>query len=378
MKERLYLFDTTLRDGQQTPGIDFSLEDKILVAKMLDELGIDYVEGGYPGANPTDTAFFERKRTSRAKFTAFGMVKRAGRSVSNDPGLQDLLERRCRRDLLRRQGLGLPCAAGARLQQRGEPRVRSRSRSPRRSPPVGRRCSTASIFSTATRPIPTTRSPASRRRLAPARAGSVLCDTNGGTLPDEVEADRRRRGRALPARADRHPCPQRYRPGGGELARRGARRRAPYPGDAERHRRALRQCRPDRDHSDAAAEAGLRGAVRDRDLASRAADAHARLARLRRDPEPRAEPPGALCRLLRVRDQGRHPRLRHPEGAGDLRAREAGGGRQPAPRARLRPGGALEPDRRAGALRPALRPLRSAPRRTARRDQGARVAGLCL
>ena len=58
MKERLYLFDTTLRDGQQTPGIDFSLEDKIAIAQMLDELGIDYVEGGYPGANPTDTAFF--------------------------------------------------------------------------------------------------------------------------------------------------------------------------------------------------------------------------------------------------------------------------------------------------------------------------------
>src|SRR5687767_2017725 len=90
-KERLYLFDTTLRDGQQTAGIDFSLEDKILVAGMLDELGVDYVEGGYPGANPTDTAFFARRRTSRGKFTAFGMVKRAGRSVANDPGLQDLL-----------------------------------------------------------------------------------------------------------------------------------------------------------------------------------------------------------------------------------------------------------------------------------------------
>jgi 2-isopropylmalate synthase len=91
-RERLYLFDTTLRDGQQTPGIDFSLEDKILVARMLDELGIDYVEGGYPGANPTDTAFFSRKRTSRAAFTAFGMVKRSGRSAANDPGLQDLLK----------------------------------------------------------------------------------------------------------------------------------------------------------------------------------------------------------------------------------------------------------------------------------------------
>ena len=84
-KERLYLFDTTLRDGQQTPGIDFSLEDKILVARMLDGLGIDYVEGGYPGANPTDTAFFAERRTKRARFTAFGMTRRAGRSAATPP-----------------------------------------------------------------------------------------------------------------------------------------------------------------------------------------------------------------------------------------------------------------------------------------------------
>ncbi len=89
-RERIYLFDTTLRDGQQTPGIDFSVEDKIAIARMLDEFGIDYVEGGYPGANPTDTAFFERKRTADAKFVAFGMTKRAGVSVSNDPGVAAL------------------------------------------------------------------------------------------------------------------------------------------------------------------------------------------------------------------------------------------------------------------------------------------------
>ncbi|PCJ95779.1 MAG: citramalate synthase, partial [Hyphomicrobiales bacterium] len=90
-KERLYLFDTTLRDGQQTPGIDFSLEDKIQIASMLDELGIDFVEGGYPGANPTDTEFFNKKRTKKAIFTAFGMTRRAGRSVENDPGVQALI-----------------------------------------------------------------------------------------------------------------------------------------------------------------------------------------------------------------------------------------------------------------------------------------------
>lgn len=92
MKERIYLFDTTLRDGQQTPGIDFSVEDKIAIAKMLDEFGMDYVEGGYPGANPTDTEFFRKKRTGKARFVAFGMTKRAGVSASNDPGLTSLLQ----------------------------------------------------------------------------------------------------------------------------------------------------------------------------------------------------------------------------------------------------------------------------------------------
>jgi 2-isopropylmalate synthase len=91
-KERLFLFDTTLRDGAQTPGIDFSVEDKIAIARMLDAFGLDYVEGGYPGANPTDTAFFQEKRTSRAKFVAFGMTKRAGVSASNDPGLAVLVQ----------------------------------------------------------------------------------------------------------------------------------------------------------------------------------------------------------------------------------------------------------------------------------------------
>ena len=91
-KERLYLFDTTLRDGAQTTGVDFSLEDKRRIATLLDDLGLDYVEGGYPGANDTDSEFFKSKPAFRqARFTAFGMVKRAGRSVSNDPGLQALL-----------------------------------------------------------------------------------------------------------------------------------------------------------------------------------------------------------------------------------------------------------------------------------------------
>jgi 2-isopropylmalate synthase len=92
-RERLYLFDTTLRDGAQTTGVDFSLEDKRLIAKTLDELGVDYIEGGYPGANVTDTEFFSTDPGLReATFTAFGMTKRAGRSAANDPGLNATLQ----------------------------------------------------------------------------------------------------------------------------------------------------------------------------------------------------------------------------------------------------------------------------------------------
>ena len=91
-KERVYLFDTTLRDGAQTQGVDFSVEDKRTIALALDALGFDYVEGGWPGANPTDTNFFaDPPPLTRARFTAFGMTKRSGRSAANDPGLAEIL-----------------------------------------------------------------------------------------------------------------------------------------------------------------------------------------------------------------------------------------------------------------------------------------------
>jgi 2-isopropylmalate synthase len=91
-RERLYLFDTTLRDGAQTMGVDFSVEDKRQIAMALDSLGLDYIEGGWPGANPTDTAFFaEPPSLKTARFTAFGMTKRSGRSADNDPALASVL-----------------------------------------------------------------------------------------------------------------------------------------------------------------------------------------------------------------------------------------------------------------------------------------------
>jgi 2-isopropylmalate synthase len=89
---RVYIFDTTLRDGAQTQGVDFNPADKAFIARQLDDAGFDYVEGGWPGANPTDDAFFgDPPKLKRAKFTAFGMTRRPGRSADNDPGLSALI-----------------------------------------------------------------------------------------------------------------------------------------------------------------------------------------------------------------------------------------------------------------------------------------------
>jgi len=90
--ERLFLYDTTLRDGQQTQGVQFSTADKITIAGMLDALGVDHIEGGWPGANPTDSEFFAQVPATRAVMTAFGMTKRAGRSVENDDVLAAVLD----------------------------------------------------------------------------------------------------------------------------------------------------------------------------------------------------------------------------------------------------------------------------------------------
>jgi 2-isopropylmalate synthase len=92
MRERLYLYDTTLRDGQQTQGVQFSTPEKVQIARALDTLGVDYIEGGWPGANPTDSEFFSERPDTRAVMTAFGMTKRVGRSVANDDVLAAVLD----------------------------------------------------------------------------------------------------------------------------------------------------------------------------------------------------------------------------------------------------------------------------------------------
>ena len=91
-KEKIYIFDTTLRDGAQTQGVDFSLNEKEKIAKSLDNLGVDYIEGGWPGANPTDTEFFNKDQNFKnANLTAFGMTKKLEHSAKNDPMLSSLI-----------------------------------------------------------------------------------------------------------------------------------------------------------------------------------------------------------------------------------------------------------------------------------------------
>ena len=95
-KEKIYIFDTTLRDGAQTQGVDFNVQDKVKIAEILSKIGVDYIEGGWPGANPVDTEFFSKKlKLNKSIFTAFGMTKKNGRSADNDPGLSPLTNATC-------------------------------------------------------------------------------------------------------------------------------------------------------------------------------------------------------------------------------------------------------------------------------------------
>ncbi|HMB48374.1 MAG TPA: citramalate synthase [Afifellaceae bacterium] len=184
-KERLYLFDTTLRDGQQTPGIDFSLEDKILIAGMLDTIGIDYVEGGYPGANPTDTEFFSKKRTSRARFTAFGMTKRAGRSVENDPGLQGILQAEA--DAICYVAKAWDYHVKVALGCTNEENLEGIADSVKAAIAAGREPMVdCEHFFDGYKANPDYARACARTALEAGARWVILCDTNGGTLPDEV------------------------------------------------------------------------------------------------------------------------------------------------------------------------------------------------
>ncbi|MEE2746582.1 MAG: citramalate synthase [Pseudomonadota bacterium] len=185
---RLYIFDSTLRDGAQTQGIDFSPLDKTNIASDLDKLGIDYIEGGWPGANPSDDSFFGNPPPlEHARLTAFGMTRRAGRSAENDPGLNTLIN----------SGAPVICVVGKtwdfHTQVALEIDLEENINMIRDS--IFRICSksTEAIFDAehffdgykANKEFALN---CVRSALEAGARWIVLCDTNGGTLPHEIKA----------------------------------------------------------------------------------------------------------------------------------------------------------------------------------------------
>jgi 2-isopropylmalate synthase len=186
-RERLYLFDTTLRDGAQTNGVDITLADNVTIARMLDELGVDYVEAGYPGANPTDTSFFAERRQARAKITAFGMTRRPGRSASNDPGLAAVLDAEA--DAICFVAKSWDYHVRVALETTEEENLASIRDSVRAAKAKGREVLLdCEHFFDGYKANPQFALACAKAAYEEGARWVVLCDTNGGTLPHEVEA----------------------------------------------------------------------------------------------------------------------------------------------------------------------------------------------
>lgn len=184
-RDRLYLFDTTLRDGQQTQGVQFSTAEKLRIAKALDALGVDYIEGGWPGANPTDSAFFDTAPKSRATMTAFGMTKRAGRSAANDEVLAAVINAATpavclvgkSHDFHVTRALGISLAENLDNIRDSIAHLLDRGREP---------LFDAEHFFDGYKANPDYAVSCLNTALEAGARWVVLCDTNGGTLPDEI------------------------------------------------------------------------------------------------------------------------------------------------------------------------------------------------
>lgn len=184
-KERLYIYDTTLRDGQQTMGVQFSCADKVAITKALDALGVDYIEGGWPGANPVDSEFFQDPPKTTATMTAFGMTKRAGRSAQNDEVLANVINAGTpavcvvgkSHDLHVHEALGITLEENLdNITQTIEHIVRS-----------GREALfDAEHFFDGFKDNPAYAIAAARAAYEAGARWIVLCDTNGGALPQDV------------------------------------------------------------------------------------------------------------------------------------------------------------------------------------------------
>ncbi len=184
-KERLYVYDTTLRDGQQTQGVQFSLAEKQQIAATLDTLGVDYIEGGWPGANPVDSAWFDSQPKLRATFTAFGMTKRAGHSAENDTALNAVVNANTSAVCLvgKTHDFHVETALGIALDEN----IENITRSIEHLVSQGREALfDAEHFFDGYKANPDYARACIQAALAAGARWIVLCDTNGGALPAEV------------------------------------------------------------------------------------------------------------------------------------------------------------------------------------------------
>jgi 2-isopropylmalate synthase len=188
--DRVRIYDTTLRDGAQSEGISYSVEDKLKILRALDRLGVDFVEGGWPGANPKDIEFFERARREplhHTRLVAFGSTRRARVAAADDPGLKRLLD--AGTDWVTIFGKSWDFHVAEALRTTPEENLAMIADSVRFLREAGRRVIyDAEHFFDGYASHPTY---ALLTILAAAEAGAeciVLCDTNGGALPDQVRA----------------------------------------------------------------------------------------------------------------------------------------------------------------------------------------------
>ncbi len=259
--QRIFIYDTSLRDGSQGEGVNFSLLDKLNITRRLDELGVDFIEGGYPLSNPKDFEYFQKVRElplSHARIAAFGMTRRKGVAPQDDVGLQALLG--ARTPIVTIVGKTWDMHVREVLNVSPEENLRMIADSVAHCKEAGRE-----VFYDAEHffdGLRQNRDYALQTLRAAQDAGAsvvILCDTNGGTLPEEIAAGVDEARRALRVDLGIH-CHNDCDVATAKLADGGGPGGGAGAGHHQRHRRALRQCGPREYHRQPGAEARLRRA----------------------------------------------------------------------------------------------------------------------
>src|SRR5438309_6334130 len=187
---RIQIYDTTLRDGSQGEGVNFSLQDKLLITRRLDELGVDFIEGGYPLSNPKDFEYFQEVRKlplRHAKVAAFGMTRRKGVTADDDTCMKALLDSQA--PVITIVGKTWDLHVTDVLNTTLEENLRMIGDSIAFCKSAGREVFyDAEHFFDGFRHNPEYALQTLRAAEEAGAAVIILCDTNGGTLPEEIAA----------------------------------------------------------------------------------------------------------------------------------------------------------------------------------------------